>query len=110
MSRSVLLSTLNPRLAYEHDGTLYGVRFDCPAEGCRLHRCGGPGQEEGIRIGVKGCEGAEVWARINPDFPMWDRLDDGGEDLSHLTLHPSISDTRCGGSFHGWIRDGWVTW
>lgn len=70
--------------------TLFGVWFECPA-------C-----DTGHRIGV-------AWAD-NPHFPRkWSVIHP--TDLHHLTLVPSIDATVSRSClFHGWIREGVVTW
>lgn len=66
--------------------------FDCPtcAEAHPI----------GIHIGPENVDGGgfRVWRAINAD------------DLTKITTDPSILCRTPGCSFHGWIRNGLVTW
>lgn len=71
------------------------VRFWCPA--CpRAHAIIVPWVEE-------------TRARLVPTYPLWQAV--GVASLDTLTVSPSIDATKSGAClFHGWIRNGLVTW
>lgn len=77
-------------------GPPVGVSFECPCEECGGHR---------ISIPFEGTPPEFNWM---VDKIAWGRT---GETLDSLTINPSID---CSGtpscSFHGWIKNGEVTW
>ena len=110
MSRFVPLADLNPRwftvTLSDEGGTesRAGVQIDCPLEGCAKSFGDGP---HPITFAVSGAPGAEEYRRHG--YPVWDRHDNGGEDLSLLDISPSVRQRKpLGCGVHVLIKKGVV--
>ena len=79
-----------------------GVGFNCPliASGAR-DKCGcGGAVHVPFKVALDGSR------TENPRGHEWDRT---GDTIETLTLSPSVDGSEFG-CFHGWIRDGEVSW
>lgn len=76
-------------------------------------------EAEGVKFECPGCDGGHqiiIFWRTRPGHSgptpyeaLWERP--SGESLDSLTLHPSIHvRVGCEAGFHGWVKNGEVTW
>lgn len=93
MMPQVDLRDLSPNWVRNKRQEIVGISFRCPA-------C----PKEKLHVISVGWKDKEVWGRS----PLWEKS--GGDTFETLVLDPSIDGTKGGCSFHGWVRNGSVTW
>jgi len=91
--RGISLTSLDPKWVRDKNGDQIGISFRCPVDGdiCPMVR---------VVIHWKQPPG---WRSLT----LWDKT---GDDFQHLTLSPSLDGTHAGCKFHGWVKNGRVTW
>ncbi len=87
------LTELDPAWVAE-DGQRVGVSFECPADD----------GAHGIGVPFVKCD----WSEGNDSKAVWQKT---GETFEDLSLSPSIDCTKSGYcKFHGWVKNGIVSW